>query len=259
MVLYRGFGVKLVLRRWQALMYRLPLSGLILFSVALLMAADASWNTKPISNWTEDDARQILTKSPWAKSSIAGLSRLQSEDERREGGNMGQPHGVGYDGINNGKRPMPNLQSIYGGPGGNVRRTGDTKSLPVKLVWESAMPVHAAELKSHDIEPPTLSEEGYSIAVYGIPFAEVKGDPKKAGEPMKNLAMLRREGKKDVRPSSVEVFQRDNDVVVVYIFPLSAEITRKDQRVDFYAQIGRLNVAQAFFPEEMIFQSKLEL
>jgi len=239
-------------------MYRLPLSGLILSSVALLVAADGSWNTKPISNWTVDDARQILTKSPWAKSTIAGLSRLQSEDQRREGGNMGQPHGVGYDGINNGKVPLPNLQSIYGGAGGNVHRTGDTKSVTVRVVWESAMPVRAAQLKAHDIEPPTLSDEGYSVAVYGVPFADVK-DPKKAGEPLKGLAMLRREGKKDVKPTSVEVFERENDLVVVYTFPLSAEITRKDPRVDFYAQIGRLNVAQVFSPDEMIFQNKLEL
>jgi hypothetical protein len=240
-------------------MYRIPRFGVILFSVTVLLAADASWNTKQIANWTEDDARQILTKSPWAKTTIAGLSRIQTEDERRAGGNMGQPHGVGYDGINNGKVPLPNLKSIYGGAGGDVHRTGNAKFVTVKLVWESAMPVRAAELKTHDIEPPTLSEDGYSIAVYGVPFAEVKGDPKKAGEPMKNLAMLKREGKKDVKPSSVEVFQRENDVVVVYVFPLSAEITRKDQRVDFFAQIGRLNVAQVFSPEEMVFQNKLEL
>jgi hypothetical protein len=240
-------------------MYRIPLSGLILCSVAALMAADASWKTKPIANWTEDDARQILSNSPWAKVTVAGLSRIETEDERRAGGNMGQPHGVGYDGINNGKVPLPNLQSIYGGRGGNVHRTGNATFVKVTLVWESAMPVRAAELKAHDIEPPTLAEEGYSIAVYGVPFAEVKGDPKKAGEPMKGLATLKREGKKDVKPSSVEVFQRENDVVVVYTFPPSAEITWKDLRVDFVAQIGRLNVAQFFSPEEMIFNSKLEL
>ncbi len=240
-------------------MYRRPLSGLILFSAVLLMAADASWSTKPISNWNEDDARQILTKSPWAKITIAGLSRIQTEDERRAGGNMGQPHGVGYDGINNGKVSLPNLKGLYGGTGGDVRRSGNAKFVTVQLVWESAMPVRAAELKAHNIEPPTLSEDGYSIAVYGVPLAEVKGDPKKAGDPMKNLAMLKREGKKDVKPSSVEVFQRENDVVVVYVFPLSAEITKKDQRVDFFAQIGRLNVAQVFSPEEMVYQNKLEL
>ena len=223
------------------------------------MAADASWKVKPISNWTEDDARQILNNSPWAKVTVAGLSRIETEDERRAGGNMGQPTGVGYDGINNGKVPLPNVQSVFGGRGGNLHRTGNTTFVTVKLVWESAMPVRAAELKAHDIEPPTLAEEGYSIAVYGVPFAEVKGDPQKAGEPMKALAVLKREGKKDVKPSSVEVFQRENDVVVVYIFPPSVEITRKDLRVDFVAQIGRLNIKQFFSPEEMIFQSKLEL
>ena len=76
---------------------------------------------------------------------------------------------------------------------------------------------------------------------------------------MKNLAMLRREGKKDVKPSSVEVFQRDNDVVVVYLFPFSAEITAKDGRVDFFAQIGRLLISQVFTPQQMLFQGKLAL
>jgi hypothetical protein len=240
-------------------MYRIPLSGLILASVAVLMAADASWKTKPIPSWTVDDARQVLTDSPWAKITIAGLSRIQTEDERRAGGNMGQPHGVGYDGINNGKRPVPNLQSIYGGRGGDVHRTGDTKFVKVKLVWESAMPVRAAELKAQDVEPPTLSGEGYSIAVYGVPFAEVKGDPKSAGDPLKQAALLKRAGKPDVKPVRVEVFQRENDVVVVYLFPLSAEISRKDERVDFYGQIGRLIFAQVFSPEQMQFQGKLEL
>jgi len=240
-------------------MYRIPQSGLILFSVAALMAADASWQTKPIANWTVDDAHQILSDSPWAKATIAAVAPMQSEAQRREGGNMGQPRGVGYDGINNGKAAMPNLQSLYGGPGGNVHRTGQTKDIKVQLVWESAMPVRAAELKAHDIEPPTLSEDGYSIAVYGVPFAEVKGDPKTAGEPMKKMAVLRREGKKDVKPSSVEVFQRDNDVVVVYLFPFSAEITGKDSRVDFFAQIGRLLISQVFTPQQMLFQGKLAL
>jgi hypothetical protein len=239
-------------------MYRLPLSGLILFSVAALMAADLSWKTKPIASWTTDDARQILSDSPWAKTTIAGLSRLQSEDERREGGNMGQPHGVGYDGIENGKKPMPNLRSLYGGPGANPVRTGNATFVKLKVIWESAMPIRAAQLKAHDIEPPTLSEEGYSIAVYGVPFADVK-DPKKAGDPLKSEAFLRREGKKDVKPTSVEVFERETDLVVVYTFPPSAEINRRDGRVNFLATIGRLNIVQFFSPEEMIFQNKLEL
>jgi hypothetical protein len=62
-----------------------------------------------------------------------------------------------------------------------------------------------------------------------------------------------------VRPVSAEVFQRENDVVVVYLFPLSAEITRKDRQIQFEAQIGRIVLAQTFDLSEMEFRGKLEL
>jgi hypothetical protein len=62
-----------------------------------------------------------------------------------------------------------------------------------------------------------------------------------------------------VRPTRVEVFPRDNDVVVVYLFPLSAEITRNDRRIQFEAHIGRIVLAQTFDLSEMEFQGKLEL
>lgn len=239
-------------------MYRLPLSGLILASVAMLMAADASWKTKPIPSWTAEDARQILTDSPWAKTALAGITRRQTEDQRREGGNMGQPKGVGFDGIQDGKKAVLPRNVFVAGDAPD-RARGGTQFVKLKLVWESALPVRAAELKAQDIEPPTLSGEGYSIAVYGVPFSDVKGDPKTLGDPLKQAALLKREGKPDVKPLRVEVFQRENDCVVVYLFPLSAEISRKDERVDFYAQIGRLVFAQVFSPELMQFQGKLEL
>ncbi len=104
-----------------------------------------------------------------------------------------------------------------------------------------------------------MQDDGYSIAVYGIPGGDFKGDPTKLGEPLKSLAALKREGKKDVRPIAVEVFLRENGVVVVYLFPLSAEIARKDGRIRFEAQIGRIVVAQDFDLLEMEFVGKLEL
>jgi hypothetical protein len=62
-----------------------------------------------------------------------------------------------------------------------------------------------------------------------------------------------------VRPVSVEVFQRDDGVVVVYVFPFSAEIVKRDGQVRFEAQIGRIVVAQTFDLNEMEFMGKLEL
>jgi hypothetical protein len=225
-----------------------------------LRAADPAWKTKLPAQWTEDDARQLLDSSPWVNQITAVVTRRLTEDQLREGGQMGQPQGVGNQGVDpkgSGPKVSPNI--LTGGGGDD--RSPRSFSRPIKLTlrWETALPVRIAELKSHEIEPPTLEGVGYRIAVYGIPFADLHGDPKKLGEPLKNLASLKREGKKDVRPVSVEVFQRENDMVVVFLFPLSAEISKKDLRIRFDAHIGRIVLSQSFELGQMEFLGKLEL
>lgn len=223
----------------------------------LLMAAEPSWRSKPIPNWTEEEARQILDDSPWAKTVKGVIHRLQTEDERREGGVMGQGHGVGFDGVDgkNAKQKFP-ANIVKDGAKPSAR----SKSQPVtlKVRWESALPIRAAEMKAREIEPPTSPGEGYSIAVYGVPGA-FNADPKRLGAPLRKEAVLKREGKQDVRPSNVEVFQREDGLVVVYLFPLSAEISKKDGSMTFEAIIGRVALVQSFNLEEMEFQGKLEL
>lgn len=228
-----------------------------------LSAADPSWKTKPAPQWTEEDARQLLNNSPWAKTITAGLARRQSEDELRDGGQMGQPKGIGYEGVDakgtGPKLPTKATDIFVPAPNGGRSIRSTIQSLPLRLRWESALPVRLAELKSHELDPPTLEAEGYRIAVYGIPGGNFKGDPKKLGDPLKEGAVLRREGKKDVKPSSVEVFPYPDGWAAVFVFPLSAEISPKDKQVEFEAHIGRIVVTQPFDLAEMVFQGKLEI
>jgi hypothetical protein len=229
-------------------------------AVACLMAADLDWKSKPASQWTEEDARQVLTQSPWAKETRAVITRRLTEGQLREGGQMGQPRGIGNEGVDpKGGGPKVSL-NVFTGAGGDDR---SPRSLPqpitLQLRWESALPVRLAELKSHEIEPSTWQGDGYSIAVYGIPGGDFKGTPEQLGQPLKNLAALKREGKKDVRPVRVEVFRREDGAVVVYLFPWSAEISKNDRRIQFEAQIGRIVFAQEFDLSEMEFLGKLEL
>jgi hypothetical protein len=222
-------------------------------------AADPPWKTKPPAQWTEEDAKELLAGSPWVQQVTAVVTRRLSEDQLREGGQMGQPLGVGNEGVDpkgSGPKVSPNILR-----GGGDDRSPRSFARPIRLTlrWETALPVRIAELKSHEIEPPALEGEGYRIAVYGIPFANLQGDPKKLGEPLKNLAFLKREGKKEVKPFSVEVFQRENDMVAVFLFPLSAEITGKDVRIKFEAHIGRIVLSQSFELDQMEFLGKLEL
>jgi hypothetical protein len=242
-------------------MRSLLIQSLCLATTAVCLAAvDPVWKSKPANQWTEDDARVILASSPWAREIRATVTRRLTEDQLREGGQMGQPSGVGNEGVDpkgSGPKVSPN---IFTGPGGDDR---SARSLPrpimLKLRWESALPVRLAEFKSREVEPPTLDGDGYRIAVYGIPGGDFKGDPKELGKPLKNLAALKRASQKDVRPISAEVFQRESDVVVVYLFPLSAEITKKDGQIRFEAQIGRIAIAHTFDLSEMEFMGKLEL
>jgi hypothetical protein len=229
-------------------------------AAACLMAEEPAWKSKPAAQWTEEDARQILARSPWVKGNRATITRRLTEDQLREAGQMGQPSGVGNEGVDpKGSGPKVSA-NVFSGPGGDDR---SPRSLPrpiaLKLRWESALPVQLAELKSHEVELPTLDGDGYRIAVYGVPSGDFKGDPKQLGKPLKGLAALKREGKKDVRPVSVEVFQGENGLVVVYLFPFSAEIVKNDRQVEFDAQIGRIVVAQIFDLSEMEFMGKLEL
>jgi hypothetical protein len=230
--------------------------GISLLGAVLLLAADPAWKAKPVSGWSPADVKQVLSDSPWASIVKATIVRKQSEDERRAGGNMGDATGIGYDGLMKEKVIVPKsiLDLVKPEP-----RAPPRPQLPVLVRWESSLAVRSAEFRSGGFEPPSLDGEGYKIAVYGIPTANVKGDPKVLGEPLKDNAFLRREGQKDVKPLSVEVFQQEDSMVAVYLFPLSAELNKKDAYVEFGALIGRISVTRNFIVPDMQFQGKLDL
>lgn len=231
-----------------------------LAAAAALLAADPVWKIKPADRWTEEDARQILASSPWVRENRATITRRLTEDQLREAGQMGQPTGIGNEGVDpkgSGPKVSPN---VFTGPAGGDRSARSlARPIALRLCWESALPVRLAEFKAHEAEPPTLEGDGYRIAVYGIPAGNFRGEPEELGKPLRGLAALKREGKKDVRPVRVEVFRRDDGMVAVYLFPLSAEIGKKDGQVEFAAQIGRIVVSQTFDLSQMEFMGKLEL
>lgn len=233
---------------------------MLLLTAAQLTAADPVWKTKPAAAWTEDDAKQVLAGSPWVRQIKATVTRRLTEDELREGGQMGQPQGIGYDNVDakgSGYKFSPNVFTGAGGDDRSVRSLAQPIALTLR--WENALPVRIAELKSNQTDLPTRESEGYRLAVYGVPNANVKGDPSQLGEPLKKMAVLKRDGKKDVRAVRVEVFPASDGLVIVYLFPPSAEITKRDVRIEFDAQIGRIAINQAFDLLSMEFMGKLEL
>ncbi len=225
---------------------------LLLVPVALLIAADPSWMSKPIQQWDEEDAKQVLANSPWVKHARPALLPQLTEDQRREGGQMGGGKGVGLQGVGGDGvfAPAQNPQAAKAKGG-----SGYADALTVR--WESAFPVRVAELKAKEIGAPDWDGEFYAIAVYDVPGLKASSNEVSV---LKREALLKREGKKDIKPERVDVLPRANGLaIVVYLFPRSDEITKDDKRIRFAAQIARLYLERDFTTEEMEFQGKLQL
>src|SRR5579862_1380438 len=196
-----------------------------------LLPAGLSWNTKAVSEWDEQDAKQVLGDSPWVKNAVLQKVPDLSESERRDSGNWeaGIAPGVGLAGLGvlGAARKAEALARAHAHP--------DLGTVVVR--WESAVPVHAAELKLGETSIPAWQGNYYAIAVYDVP------PPFRwnLANELKNVSVLKRDNKRDLKPKRVEVLWHDNGLVtVVYLFSRSAEITGKDLAVRFQAQIGRL-------------------
>jgi hypothetical protein len=235
------------------------MSRTLLFSLSLAVVAltaadssrpDPSWKDKPIPQWSEEDAKQVLADSPWVKQITPQNVRDLSPDERREGGNMEASvgHGVGLAGLGI-LGPRRQAEAIARA---HYKPTPDA----VVIRWESALPVRAAEQKVGETGAPTLDSDHYAIVVYDILT------PKRynLARELKGIAFLKRDTKKDIKPSHVEILRQDDGkATIVYLFPRTAEISKRDGRLLFMAQIGRLFVSQFFYTEQMQLQGQLEL
>jgi len=233
------------------------LSLLAIASAVLLCGEGPSWQEKTIPQWDAQDAKQVLADSPWVKRVKLERVRDLSKFQRRDGGNMsaGVPPYVGSFWLD--------LSPLGGGLFGSgsealglePSRRWQPELGNVVVRWESASPVRAAEGKAGEVAVPAWEGDYYAIAVYDIapPFRW------NLANELKGLAYLKRDKKKDLKPSRVEILRHDTGLITaVYLFPRSAEIAG-NSNVRFTAQIGRLFVSQFFFPEDMQFQGKTEL
>jgi hypothetical protein len=220
------------------------------FSVMLLMAAAPVWKSKQMEGWTEQDAKLILSNSPWVKKVTPALMPPLNEDQRRQGGQMGGGEGIGMEAF------TPATLTGVGASTAGKRRPNHIATLEIR--WESARAVRAAEEKAHEEDPPALADGAYVIAVYDVPGVDINQTA--LAFQMKKDAFLKREGKKDMRASRVDLLPQEGGLAtIVFMFPRSGEITPQDARIAFLCHLGRLSVAQYFYTADMAIGGKLEL
>ena len=239
-------------------MYRNSPSLLILLPAAMLVAADPTWMTKGIAEWTQQDATQVLTESPWVKKAVVGVLAGLSPSQRRDGGDM-NGQGGGRDGLGFDPSLIGSVPTLLTGINASAKKKPPTAP-KLDVRWESALPVRSAEIKINEAGAPELDGEDYAVAVYGVPLKVARVELKGLQETLKKVAMLKIEGKKDIKPSRVAVVELGDDLAnVIYFFPRSARLSLNEKRIEFDAQIGRVVLAQYFFPAEMVYQGRLEL
>jgi len=228
-------------------------SPFLLLAGCLVAADDAAWKDKQVSRWDAKDAQQVLTDSPWAKSVAPQWLRDLSPDERRMGGDLQADRGKGVGlegllGIFNEQREQEAIARAHEKP--------DPGKVLVR--WESAGPVRAAEQKLGETDTPELDSDYYAIAVHDI------HTPKRWNieNELKGIAKLMRNGKKDLKPARVMILRDDGPgdlATVIYLFPRSQEITKRDGNFRFVAQIGQLFVTEVFSTQDMQIRGELEL
>jgi hypothetical protein len=224
---------------------------LCLLLVPILSADD--WKTKRAAEWTDADTKQVLTASPWG---VMVTPEIKKVNERQPG-NRGLAVGglgAGIPGAVRHPRGQPTQD-----PNENKDATGPETGLTFNVRWESALPIREAELKARETAAPDVDENHYAIAVYGLPTRLAKPDAQSLGDHLKGQASIKREGQKEMKPTRVQVIQRENDLVIVFLFPRTKEITAQDSRAEFDAQIGPYQITQSFHIDEMIYQGKTEL
>jgi hypothetical protein len=226
--------------------------GLFLAPLAavLLSAEDPAWKDRAISQWDAQDAKQVLADSPWVKhvtpQHVRDLYPNQCLAAGDWTGCTGKGIGLDGTGLFGEKREDEAIARAHYHP----------PVAPVVVRWESALPVRAAEQKAGDVEIPSLDSGHYAIAIYHIATPQRWNLDRE----LKGVSFLRRYKRKDLKPSHVEILRRlDGTATILYLFPSSVEIGKRDGRVEFVAQIGRLFVSQFFDMNEMQHRGELEL
>jgi hypothetical protein len=240
-----------------------------------VLVASQPWAKSP-QKWTPDDAKRILTASPWAQETNA----VFGNDNDREPPPPGPLPGAAQAGM---AGPRGGNDGHWDGGVGRVAR-GGVPSLPVLIRWDSALPVRAAaaQLASASggsmLDPtPVTSEEAakdYVVTLIGLVPAkryrergQIKGDsnsddsvdardPEELLEGLMATSWLMQKGRANLAPENVRL---DGATGTVHLFFSRTNSIATDRDLTFTTRFGSLTVQRVFRLKDMTFNGRLAL
>ena len=258
----------------------------LLSSTALLLfaASKDAWKQKDFRSWNNEDARAIMTDSPWAKEipmPAAGrpdtlvvepgangaappTASLGNPSNGSTGANMTVAANPGSAGPAdpNGAHSLPTTQT----PSGMAPSTGAPEPRgTVRIIWASAAPVRLAILKlrsgsnaplESEIENATKASKDCVIAVSGLSAPDRDFDASKVAR----KASLSFKGSKPVLATGVHYRKIGNSDVYFFHFNRAGiNIADRTGQIEFKMQMGRIEVKRKFDLGEMQYQGHLAL
>ena len=231
-------------------------TGLLAVSFALCLPALAGdeWRKKPADQWTEDDARQVLTDSPWAK-----LAKVQYI-----GGGGGAsspvPNVSRIPGTIPGGSPNPGGTRFPGGGGSG----GERVLSPVTVRWQSASAIRLAFAKVGVQKLPDLggAENSYVISAFGLREMGpemIDPDDSTTLARIRDGARLLVGNKRSVIPKRVRASQREQGVTLFFIFPKEDLGPLADEKVKLLARVGPAQISAEFKTKDMKLDGKPDL
>jgi hypothetical protein len=229
-----------------------------------MFAASDFWNRKQPSEWTEDEIKRLINKSPWAKEVNAGAqpdrNRLTGAPPRPDVSGGGPGRGTGSPGDYGGGYNI--------GSGREARDRGARPATAVTIRWESAQPI----LDATKEQLPAEFKGHYVLAVAGLPLewgldrpGRGKRGPEDASVRLSDLverlqagATLAAKGKDPEGAGIVRRAPLDEG----WLFGFSRELlplTRADKDIEFSLNSGPMLVKAKFEPAEMMYRGQLAL
>ncbi|HZS54211.1 MAG TPA: hypothetical protein VFA65_07390 [Bryobacteraceae bacterium] len=239
------------------------------------LIASEPWSKNP-QKWTDNDARRILTASPWAQETKAVFG-----NDDREAPPPGPLPGAAEAGM---AGPHGATDGRWDGGVGRMPR-GSVPSLPVLIRWDSALAVReaSAHLTSGTTGPvpeatSVTSEQAakdYVITLFGLVPArryreqgQLSGssnsgdtvdarDPEELLEGLMAASRLLQRGKPNLAPENVRL-EAATGIIHVF-FSRKDPITAADKEVTFTTRFGSLTIRRVFQLRDMIYKGRLEL
>jgi hypothetical protein len=205
-------------------------------------AARPFWDEKDPKDWTDDERKELLTKSPWARPASVHYYT-------GPGGLVGVT-GRGASNSRRGGRPAPGAPA----PSDPVQ-IGASEAL---IRWESALPIREADHSRIKDDPAA----NYILSLTGdIPILgqrasdETEADLDRRMEALKQYTKLEKKGD----PIWLNKIGRAPGSGTLFYFERNDLIRLQDHQVTFVSRLGPIEVKAKFPLNEMLYHGKLEL